>query len=219
MKFFLDTADVNAIEKWVATGLVDGITTNPSLLAKAGGDPRAQIQKIISLVPDGDVSVEVTETVPDAVYKQAKEIASIAENVVVKIPCHIDYYPTIATLVKEGVALNITLIFSLSQAVMMAKLGVRYVSPFVGRLDDSGADGIALLEEIREVFDNYEFSTQILAASLRSVEHVHSAMLAGADVGTLPIAILQEMVHHSLTDVGIEKFNTDWLKLGITKFP
>lgn len=219
MKFFLDTADVKAIEKWAATGLVDGVTTNPTHLSKQGGDPKKIIKEIISILPKGDVSVEVTEQKPDAVYKQARAIAKLAKNVSVKIPCHIDYYPVIKKLVKDGVSINVTLVFTAIQAAMMAKLGVHYVSPFIGRLEDAGSDGMVILPEIREIFDFYGFKTEILAASLRSVLHVQDALLAGADVLTLPIALFEKMVEHPLTDRGIEMFNADWKKLGIKQFP
>jgi transaldolase len=219
MKFFLDTADVKAIQKWAETGLVDGVTTNPTHLSKEGGDPKKKIKEIISVLPKGDISVEVTEQKPEAVYKQALAIAKISKNISVKIPCSFDYYPVIGKLAKEGISVNVTLVFTVIQAAMMARLGVHYVSPFIGRLEDIDVDGIQLLPEMREVFDLYGFKTKILAASLRSVPHVHDAMLAGADVLTLPISLFEKMVQNPLTDRGIEMFNADWKKLGVKQFP
>lgn len=219
MQIFLDTADINAIKKWVKTGIIDGVTTNPTHLSREGGNPRDQVTAICSLMGDRDVSVEVTEQDPDAVYTQAKEIASIASNVVVKIPCHVSYYPVIQKLVAEGVKLNITLVFTLIQALMMAKLRVRYVSPFIGRWDDIDVDGIHLLHEMRGMIDEYQFETNILAASIRGVRHLHEAIGAGADIATVPAIILEKSLHHMLTDRGIEKFNADWKKLGVKQFP
>jgi len=219
MRIFLDTADVAAIKKWHETGIVNGVTTNPSLLQKAGGSPRDQIAQICSIVGDGDVSVEVTEQAPEAVYKQAKEIAALGKNVVVKVPCHVDYYPVIKKLIAEGVRLNITLVFSLIQGLMMAKLGATYISPFIGRWDDIDVAGSDLLCELRHMIDEYEFSTQILAASIRGVRHLHRSIMAGADVATVPVAVLEKSLTHVLTDQGIEKFNADWAKLGVKQFP
>jgi transaldolase len=219
MKIFLDTANLENIKKWMATGLVDGITTNPSHLSKEGGDTKKLILDICNTVKNGPVSVEVTETEPDAVYAQAREIAKIASNVVVKIPCHRDYYPVIKRLVDDGVPLNITLVFTVVQGLMMCKLGVRYISPFVGRWDDIDVDGSQVLYEMRAVIDQYDFSTQILAASLRHVRHLHEALLAGADIATVPVDVLSKATENLLTDQGMAKFNADWQKLGIRKFP
>jgi len=219
MRIFLDTADVNAIKQWHDTGIVDGVTTNPSLLFKAGGSPREQIARICSIVSGGDVSVEVTEQAPDAVYKQAKEIAALGNNVVVKIPCHTDYYPVIKKLISEGVRLNITLVFSLIQGLMMAKLGATYISPFIGRWDDIDVSGSDLIDEMRHMIDGYGFKTQILAASIRGVRHLHDAILAGAHVATVPVNVLEKSLTHVLTDQGIQKFNADWAKLGVKQFP
>lgn len=219
MKIFLDTADVKAIETWKQTGLIDGVTTNPTHLSKAKGDPTAQVKAIAKLLPKGVISVEVTEKKPDAVYKQAKAIAKLGKNIVVKIPCHVDYYQVIARLVRDGVQLNITLVFSLMQALFMSKLGVSYVSPFVGRWDDIDVEGVELLYTIRHMLDEYGYQTQLLAASIRGVRHFHEAIMAGADAVTVPIEILEKASHHVLTDQGIEKFDVDWKKLGIRKFP
>ena len=219
MKLFLDTADCAAIEKWVATGLIDGVTTNPSHLYKSGGDPKKIVLAICALIPDGDVSVEVTEIDPNKVYAQAKEIAALAPNVVVKIPCHILYYPIIKKLVEQEVAVNVTLVFTLLQGLMMSKIGVDYISPFIGRWDDLDIDGMPLLQELREMMDQYEFDTQILAASVRHVRHLHEIVVAGVDVATVPVDVLERATTHVLTDQGIAKFKADWQKLGVKQFP
>jgi transaldolase len=217
MKLFLDSADLKAIKKYAF--LIDGVTTNPSHLSKEGGDPKKQVIAISKLLPGKDVSIEVTEKDPKAVYKQAKEIARLGKNVVVKVPCHADYYEIIAQLVKDGVALNITLVFTLVQSLYMCKLGVKYISPFIGRWDDIDVDGAELLYEIRQMVDEYQYDTQILAASLRGVRHLHEAIMAGADVATVPVSALEQSMKHVLTDQGIEKFDADWKKLGIKQFP
>ena len=219
MKIFLDTANLEGIKKWSSTGLIDGVTTNPTHLSKEGKNPKDQVLAICAVLPEGEISVEVTEQDPDAVYKQAKDIAALAENIIVKIPCHKDYYHVISRLVQEEVPLNITLVFTLVQGLMMAKLGVRYISPFIGRLDDIDADGIQLLPELREMVDEYGYDTGILAASLRHVRHVHDAILAGADVATVTPALFEKMIEHPLTDQGIKLFKADWEKLGIKQFP
>ena len=219
MKVFLDTANVQSIKKWVSTGIIDGVTTNPTLLAKEGDAPAAALNEISSLLGDKDLSIEVTETAPEAVYEQAKRIARWGKNIVVKIPCKIEYLFVIKRLVKEGVALNITLVFSLPQSLYMAKLGVRYISPFIGRLDDISEDGMTLIWDIRAMLDHYKFSTQLLAASIRHLDHVREVIQSGADVITLPEKLLEESFFHQLTDKGIEKFMADWEKLGIREFP
>lgn len=219
MKLFLDTADVAAIARFSKTGLLDGVTTNPTHLSNAGGNPGAQVREIAALLPRGDVSVEVTETEPNNVYEQAKKIAEIADNISVKIPCHADYYDIIHRLVSEGVKINVTLVFTLAQSLFMCKLGVRYISPFVGRLDDIEEDGVKLLYEIRAMIDFYGYETQLLAASLRHTRHFHDAILAGADVATLPIKLFEQVITHPLTDRGMEQFNADWQKLGVRQFP
>lgn len=219
MKIFLDTANLKAIEKWKATGLIDGVTTNPTHLSKEGGNPTKQAQAIAKLLPKGTISVEVTEKKPDAVYKQAKAIAKLGKNIIVKIPCHADYYEIIAKLVHDGVKLNITLVFSLVQALLMCKMGVAYISPFIGRWDDIDVDGAELLFHARQMIDQYGFKTELLAASIRGVRHFHESIMAGADVITVPISVFEKAIHHILTDQGIEKFDKDWKKLGVRKFP
>ncbi len=217
MKIFLDTAHSGDIEQW--SYVIDGVTTNPSHLAKEKTNPTKQILKICSLMNPKEVSVEITENNPKAVYDQAKKIAQLAPNVVVKIPCFAAYYQIIKKLVEENVPLNITLLFSLNQGLFMSKLGVRYISPFVGRIDDNDGNGIELLYELREMIDRYGYQTQILAASLRHVRHLHEAIAAGADVATIPPELLKKATEHILTDKGIELFNADWKKLGISHFP
>jgi transaldolase len=219
MKVFLDTAHLLSIKKWAATGLIDGVTTNPSHLSKEGGDLKKLIKEICAVLPEGDISVEVTQKNPDDVYKQAKEIAALAENIVVKIPCHADYFEVIHRLVEEGVPVNITLVFTLIQGMLMSKLGVRYISPFVGRWDDIDVDGIALISQLREMVDDYDYSTEVLAASIRSVRHFHDSIESGANAITLPIDVFEKSIVHPLTDKGIALFDADWQKLGIKQFP
>lgn len=213
MQLFLDSADRVMIKKWMPTGLVDGVTTNPSLLSKQGLNTKDVIVEICSMV-EGDVSVEVVEKEPSLVYKQARQIAELAENVVVKIPFAMEYLPIINQLSRDGIAMNITLVFSVVQALMVAKLGVSYVSPFIGRLDDVGQTGVDLISDLVTVFDRYDFETEILAASIRSVEHWRQVALMGADVATVPPAIFEQAMHHNLTKEGIAKFDADWASLG-----
>jgi transaldolase len=219
MKIFLDTANISLIEQLLPTGLVDGVTTNPTLLSKKGGDPTQQVRAISALLPQGAISVEVTETDAHAMYEQAKKIKALADNIVVKIPCHYDYYWVIKKLVQEGVALNITLVFSVAQGVMMSQLGVEYISPFIGRLDDEGGDGLQLVEQLRYVIDRNALSTKILAASVRNKDHFEGALLAGADCITLAPALLHDLCTHSLTNKGIAQFSQDWGSLTIKNFP
>lgn len=219
MKFFLDTAHYEALEQAVKSGLVDGVTTNPTHLSKEKGSATDLVKKIATLLYPRPVSVEVTEKDPQAIYNQAHALAALAPNLVIKIPCHPDYLSIINTLVHDGIALNITLLFSAIQGLAMMKLQVKYISPFIGRLEDSDSNGIHLIKDLKTLQHIYGFKTEILAASLRSVRHVHEAALAGADCATLPVTILNEMLHHPLTDKGIEIFDRDWQTLGIKKFP
>lgn len=212
MKIFLDTANYQEIKKWVATGLVDGVTTNPTLLSKESSDIKKNLLDICALV-EGDVSIEVVEKTPEAVYQQALQIAQLADNVVVKIPFHVEYLPVIKKLVEQDIKLNITLVFSALQALMVAKLGVYIISPFVGRVDDTGVDGMDLVAEIMDIKHMYEFDTQILAASIRSIAHWKAAALTGADIVTLPASILEKAMYHPLTEQGIAMFDADWKKL------
>src|SRR6266478_2181856 len=171
MKIFLDTANTESIQKWAHTGLIDGVTTNPTHLSKEGNNPTEQVLAICDILPSGVISVEVTETEPDNVYLQARKIASLSDNIAVKIPCHPNYYSVIKKLINEGILINITLVFSLAQGLMMAKLGAQYISPFVGRLDDINGNGIELIQHLRHMIDWYDFDTELLAASIRDVTH------------------------------------------------
>ncbi|MCK4265114.1 fructose-6-phosphate aldolase [Candidatus Babeliales bacterium] len=213
MKLFLDTANRELIKEWVKTGLIDGITTNPSLLSKEGPNTKAVLLDICNMVP-GDVSIEVVKKEPEAVYKQAHQIASLASNVVVKIPFKKEYLPVIKRLVSDGISINATLIFSVIQALLVAKLGVKYISPFIGRWDDIDIDGLTLIEEIRQMLDNYGYESELLAASIRHMIHLHHSALLGADVATIPPNIFDKLMEHPLTVQGIEKFDSDWKKLG-----
>ncbi len=219
MKIFLDTANQSKIRKWADTGLIDGVTTNPTHLSKEGGDPTQAIRNIAEMLPQGEISAEVTKEDPYAVYEQAHEISKLADNIVVKVPCHPKYIDTIGKLVDEGVPLNITLVFSAMQALMMAKLGVRFVSPFIGRLQDIGTDGLQLIQEIRTIFDLYGYSTHVLAASTRSIENMHEVALIGADVVTVSVENFEKSLEHPLTDRGMRTFIEDWKSLGIEQFP
>lgn len=215
MKLFLDTADRDLIQQWMPTGLIDGITTNPTHVSKQGSDPKHVLLDICHMVKDGDVSIEVIEKTPDAVYKQAREIAALAPNVVVKIPCAKEYLPIIHRLVQEGIRLNITLVFSVAQVLLMAKLNVAYISPFVGRIEDCGYDGLQLIEQAVEIVRNYDFESEILAASLRTVHHFQAVAYCGPDVATVPPSLLDTIMDHPLTEKGIKKFDQDWNTLGI----
>jgi transaldolase len=214
MKFFVDTADVTEIKELAATGLVDGVTTNPSLVAKAGGDFKEIIAEICAVVP-GPVSAEVAATDLAGMLKEGRTLARIAGNVTVKVPLTWDGLKACRALTGDGIMVNVTLCFSANQALLAAKAGATFVSPFVGRLDDAGQDGMELVREIRAVYDNYaDLKTLILAASIRNVTHVKQAAMIGADVATLPPAVLRALVNHPLTDKGLELFLKDWRKTG-----
>jgi len=214
MKFFIDTADIREIEDLMTTGLVDGVTTNPTLIAKSGRRFLEVIADICRIVP-GPVSAEVTATDYQTMIREGQKLASIAGNVIVKVPLTVDGLKACRTLSGMGIGVNVTLCFSAAQALLAAKSGATYVSPFVGRLDDQGYDGMALIEEIVNVYQNYtQLTTQILVASVRNPKHVVEAALLGADVGTLPPTVLKQMYHHPLTDKGLQAFLTDWSKTG-----
>ena len=212
MKIFLDTANIAAIKLYNDMGLVDGVTTNPSLLAKEGGDPQKTMEEIVRIVK-GDVSLEVVSTETAGMVDEAHRLRKYGNNVVVKCPMTAEGLKACRILTKEGIPVNVTLCFSVNQAILAAKAGAKYVSPFIGRLDDNGQDGIHLIKEMREVFKNYGFSTQILVASVRHTIHVVEAAKIGADVVTLPPEILGKMLKHTLTDVGLKNFLADWEKL------
>ncbi|MES1158393.1 MAG: fructose-6-phosphate aldolase [Terricaulis silvestris] len=213
MKFFVDTADLEEIRKLAELGLLDGVTTNPSLVKKAGKPFKELIADICAAVP-GDVSAEVTSMDAETMLAEGRLLAKIAKNVVVKLPLTFDGLKACRTLAKEGIRSNVTLCFSANQALLAAKAGAAYISPFIGRLDDIGADGSLLIREIRTIYDNYDFKTEILAASIRSSLHVTAVALAGADVATIPPAIMAGLIKHPLTDKGLETFTADWKATG-----
>ncbi len=214
MKFFIDTADVEAIAALAATGMVDGVTTNPSLVAKSGHDFKTLIGDICALVA-GPVSAEVTALEADAMLEEANELLGIAKNVCIKVPLTWDGLRATRSLADKGHMVNVTLCFSANQALLAAKAGAAFISPFVGRLDDIGGDGMALIDDIRAIYDNYpQFETEILVASVRSPEHIRQAALIGADVVTLPPEILRTLINHPLTDKGLEAFLADWQNSG-----
>jgi transaldolase len=211
MKFFLDTADVEEIKTGAAWGIVDGVTTNPSLVAKSGRDFHEVVVEICEIVR-GPVSAEVLATDYEGMVREARELAGLSEFIVVKIPFVPEGLRAIRKVASEGIRVNCTLIFSPAQALMAAKAGSAYVSPFLGRLDDVGHRGMDLVEQIRAIYDNYVFPTEVLAASLRHPMHVVESALAGADVATIPFGVMKQMFNHPLTDIGLEKFLADWDK-------
>ncbi|MEO1694050.1 MAG: fructose-6-phosphate aldolase [Pseudomonadota bacterium] len=214
MKFFIDTADVAEIRELAETGLVDGVTTNPSLVAKTGRDFKTIITEIADVV-SGPVSAEVAATDAETMITEGRALAQIADNVAVKVPLTMDGLRACRTLTSEGTMVNVTLCFSANQALLAAKAGATFVSPFIGRLDDQGIDGMDLIQEIVAIYDNYpELPTEVLAASIRTVGHVKQCAMAGADVATIPPAILKNLVKHPLTDKGLEAFLADWAKTG-----
>lgn len=213
MKFFVDTADVDEIRELADTGLLDGVTTNPSLILKSGRDIMEVTKEICGLT-DGPVSAEVTAMDYDGMMKEAAVLAKIADNVCIKLPLTMDGLKACKALTGDGHQTNVTLCFSANQALLAAKAGATYISPFIGRLDDMGIDGMELIEDIRTIYDNYGYATQILAASIRTVNHVKDAALAGADVSTIPPATLKALVKHPLTDKGLDAFMADWAKTG-----
>lgn len=213
MKLFLDSADPKEIEALVSTGLVDGVTTNPSLAAKTGLSLVDALAAICKLVP-GSVSAEVTALKSAEMISEGKKLAAIAPNITIKVPLTWDGLTACKTLTSDGHKVNVTLCFSSNQALLAAKAGATFVSPFIGRLDDVGQDGMELIREIREIFDNYDFQTEILAASIRHTMHIRDAALAGADVATLPPSIFRALAQHPLTDKGLAAFLEDWKKTG-----
>ena len=215
MKFFVDTADVNEIRELNAIGLLDGVTTNPSLILKAGRDIREVTREICDIV-DGPVSAEVTALDYEGMMREAAVLAKIADNVCIKLPLTMDGLKACKALTSDGHKTNVTLCFSANQALLAAKAGATFISPFIGRLDDMAIDGMDLIQEIRVIYDNYDFQTEILAASIRTVNHVKQAAMIGADVATVPPATLKALVKHPLTDKGIEQFMADWAKTGQT---
>ena len=216
MKFFLDTANVNEIREAASLGILDGITTNPSLVAKEGRDFHQVLREIVSIV-NGPISAEVTAADRESMLQEGRGLARIHSNIVVKVPLTKEGLQACKTLRSEGVNVNVTLFFSASQALLAAKADATYVSPFVGRLDDVSHDGMELIRTIRAIYDNYGFETQILAASIRHPLHVVEAALAGADVATMPYQVCLQLLKHPLTDIGQERFLADWEKLAAKK--
>ncbi len=214
MKFFIDTANLDEIREANELGMIDGVTTNPSLVAKEGDvDFKKHIAKICKLVK-GDVSAEVTALDTEGMLKEGRALAKIAKNVVIKVPLTLDGLKACRTFRAEGTKVNVTLCFSAAQALLAAKAGASYISPFIGRLDDIAQDGMQLIRDIVQIYDNYGFPTEVLAASIRHPVHIVDCALAGADVATIPFKVIQQLVKHPLTDKGLEGFLNDWKKSG-----
>jgi len=212
MKFFIDTADVKEIREAAAMGLVDGVTTNPSLVAKTGRKFRDVLVEVCDIVK-GPVSAEVVSTQYDAIMREARDLSSLRNNIVVKIPLIPEGLKAVRTCSDEGIKTNVTLCFSATQALLAAKAGASYISPFVGRLDDVSTDGMQLIGEILEIYENYNFATEVLVASVRHPMHVHQAARMGAHVATCPFSVLLQLSKHPLTDLGLAKFLSDWEKV------
>ncbi len=213
MKFFVDSANIEEIRELQNLNLVDGVTTNPSLILKSGRNILEVTKEICTLVK-GPVSAEVAATEFENMMKEAAVLAKIADNICIKLPLTLDGLKACKALTIQGLKTNLTLCFSANQALLAAKAGATFISPFIGRLDDCGSDGVELLHEIRTIYDNYNFETQILAASIRTVNHVKEAALSGADVATVPPTVLKALVKHPLTDKGLQIFSSDWKKTG-----
>jgi len=211
MKFFIDTANINEIKEAASLGILDGVTTNPSLVAKEGKDFRKLLDEILAIV-DGPVSAEVVSTDYDGILKEAHELSKIHKNIVVKVPLIKEGLKAVRTLTSEKINTNVTLCFSASQALLAAKAGATYISPFVGRLDDISHDGMELISQIVQIYKNYDYKTQVLVASIRHPLHLVEAALMGADVCTMPFSVIDKLFNHPLTDLGLEKFLSDWKK-------
>ena len=214
MKFFVDTADVDAIRELNDLGMVDGVTTNPSLIAKSGRDIKEVTREICEMIPGRPVSAETVALDADGMIAEGRELAKIADNITIKVPLTWDGLKACKVLTGEGRMVNVTLCFSANQALLAAKAGATFISPFVGRLDDLNLDGMELIAEIRQIYDNYDFSTEILTASIRTANHMKQAALIGADVATAPPAVIKSMASHVLTDKGLDGFLKDWAKTG-----
>jgi transaldolase len=211
MKFFIDTANINEIKEAAALGILDGVTTNPSLVSKEGKDFRKLLDEILAIV-DGPVSAEVISTDYDGILKEAYELAKIHKNIVVKVPLIKEGLKAVRTLSSENIKTNVTLCFSPSQALLAAKAGATYISPFVGRLDDISINGMDLIAQILQIYKNYDYKTEVLVASIRHPLHLVEAALMGADVCTMPFSVIDKLFNHPLTDLGLEKFLSDWKK-------
>jgi len=212
MKFFMDTADVNEIREAESLGILDGVTTNPTLVSKTGRPFKETIEEICTIVK-GPVSAEVVSVDTDGIIKEGRELAKIADNIVVKVPLIKDGLKAVKALTSEGIKINVTLCFSSNQALLAAKAGGTYISPFVGRLDDKGHTGMEVVDEIRTIYDNYDFDTEIIVASIRTPLHVRDAALMGADIATIPFDVFNKIVQHPLTDAGLKSFLADWEKV------
>jgi len=214
MKFFIDTANLDEIREANELGMIDGVTTNPSLVAKEGDvDFKEHIAKICEIVK-GDVSAEVTALDTAGMLEQGRSYAKIAKNVVVKCPLTLEGLKATRTLTNEGIGVNVTLCFSAAQAILAAKAGAKYISPFIGRIDDVGTNGMQLIQDIVQIYGNYDFKTEVLAASIRHPMHIVDCALVGADVATIPFKVIQQLVKHPLTDKGLDSFLSDWKKSG-----
>ena len=211
MKFFIDTANIDEIKEAASMGILDGVTTNPSLVAKEGKDFRKLLDEILAVV-DGPISAEVVSTDYDGIVKEGTELATIHKNIVVKVPLIKEGIKAVKTLSDKGIKTNVTLCFSAAQAILAAKAGATYISPFVGRLDDIGHIGMDLIEQIVSIYDNYNYSTEVLVASVRSPLHIIEAGIIGADVVTIPFDVISKLFKHPLTDIGLDKFLNDWKK-------
>jgi len=212
MKFFIDTADVNEIKEAESLGILDGVTTNPTLISRTGRPFKETIEEICTIVK-GPVSAEVVSTDTEGIIKEGRDLAKIADNIVVKVPLIKDGLKAVKVLTSEGIKVNVTLCFSSNQALLAAKVGATYISPFVGRLDDKGHTGMEVIDEIRTIYDNYGFETEIIVASIRNPLHVRDAALMGADIATIPFAVFNNIVKHPLTDEGLKNFLADWEKV------
>ncbi|MEG8946032.1 fructose-6-phosphate aldolase [Rosettibacter firmus] len=212
MKFFIDSANINHIKEAASYGLLDGVTTNPTLVAKEGKNFRELLEEIVKIV-DGPISAEVIATDYEGILKEARELSKIHRNIVVKIPLIKEGIKAVKTLSSEGIKTNVTLCFSPSQAILAAKAGATYVSPFVGRLDDISHEGMALIAQIIQIYKNYDFKTEVIVASIRHPLHVVEAAMMGAHIATMPFDVIEKLFKHPLTDIGLEKFLSDWKKL------
>ena len=210
MKIFLDTADYKKIAECALTGLIDGVTINPTLLKVQNEPPLKIVREILRVLPDAEINLQVTEQEPRKVYEQAREIARLADTMVVKIPCSGQYLPVIAQLIEDDIPVNITLVFSVSQALEMAKLGVSYISVFIGRLYDSGVDGLEVASAVQDMLDLYSFESELLVASVRTKEQVEGSILLGADAITMPPDVFTQLVESPLSQAGLKKFADDW---------
>ncbi|HLA48040.1 MAG TPA: fructose-6-phosphate aldolase, partial [Nitrospinota bacterium] len=209
MKFFIDTADINEIKAALEIGIIDGVTTNPSLIAKTGKDFKTVVDEICAVV-DGPISVEAISMDAEGLIKEARELSKVNKNIVVKIPMTEEGLKAVKKVNQEGIHTNVTLVFSPTQAILAAKAGATYISPFVGRLDDISHIGMDIVGQIVTIYDNYDFSTEVIVASIRNPLHVVEAALLGADISTIPFNVIKQLVKHPLTDIGIEKFLSDW---------